>query len=135
MQLKHARGPNPPARKILLLKQKDAAEYERTRSEIIKVLDKMGGYVPAVDDIFVAQIATTAIYMKNIDFFADSDLATSDTYASVTDTKLKMAKMIENAIRQLALSRRDRIGNQTEASFMKQLKEELERTVMKNGEQ
>ncbi len=135
MRLKHIGGPNPPVRKTPLLKEKDLAEYERTRSEIIKVLDKMGGYVPAVDDIFVAQIATTAIYLKRIDFFVDSELATSDTYASVTDTKLKMGKIIENAIRQLALSRRDRVGNQTEASLTNQLREELERTVMRNGEQ
>lgn len=134
MRLKHAGGPNPPHRKTPLLKQKDVAEYDRTRSEIIKVLEKVGGYEPAIDDIYVAQIATTTIYLKRIEFFVDSDLATSDTYASVTDTKLKMGKIIENAVRQLALSRRDRIGNQTESSLMNELREGLEQ-VLKNGEQ
>ncbi len=135
MRLKHAGGPSPPARKTPLLKEKDLAEYERTRSEIIKVLEKMGGYLPAVDDIYVAQIATTGIYLKRIEFFVDSDLATEDTYSSVTDSKLKMVKIIDNAIRQLALSRLDRVGKQTQASLTNELREELERAVMKNGEQ
>ena len=134
MQLKHAGAPPAPPRKTPLLREKDVAEYERTRSEIIKVLEKVGGYEPAIDNIYVAQIATTTINLKRIEFFEDSDLATSDTYASVTDTKLKMGKIIENAVRQLALSRRDRIGNQTQAGLMNELREGLEQ-VLKNGEQ
>jgi hypothetical protein len=133
MQLKHAGALPAPARKTPKLREKDVAEYERTRSEIIKVLENVGGYEQAIDGILVAQIAITIINLKNIEFFIDSDLATSDTYASVIDTKLKMAKMIENAIRQLALSRRDRIGNQTQSSLMNQLKQGLEE-VLKNGE-
>jgi hypothetical protein len=133
MQLKHAGALPAPARKTPKLREKDVAEYERTRSEIIKVLENVGGYEQAIDSILVAQIAITIINLKNIEFFIDSDLATSDTYASVIDTKLKMAKMIENAIRQLALSRRDRIGNQTQSSLINQLKQGLEE-VLKNGE-
>jgi len=133
MQLKHAGALPAPARKTPKLREKDVAEYERTRSEIIKVLENVGGYEQAIDGILVAQIAITIINLKNIEFFIDSDLATSDTYASVIDTKLKMAKMIENAIRQLALSRRDRIGNQTQSSLINQLKQGLEE-VLKNGE-
>lgn len=133
MQLKHAGALPAPARKTPKLREKDVAEYERTRSEIIKVLENVGGYEQAIDGILVAQIAITIINLKNIEFFIDSDLATSDTYASVIDTKLKMAKMIENAIRQLALSRRDRIGNQSQSSLINQLKQGLEE-VLKNGE-
>jgi hypothetical protein len=134
MRLKNAGGPAPPVTKTPRLLEKDVGEYERTRSEIIKVLEKMGGYEPAIDDIYVTQIATTVIYLKKIEFFVDSNLATEDTYSSVTDSKLKMGKIIENAIRQLALSRRDRIGTQTQASFRNELKEELER-ALRNEEQ
>jgi hypothetical protein len=134
MRLKNAGGPAPPVIKTPRLLEKDVGEYERTRSEIIKVLEKMGGYEPAIDDIYVTQIATTVIYLKKIEFFVDSNLATEDTYSSVTDSKLKMGKIIENAIRQLALSRRDRIGTQTQASFRNELKEELER-ALRNEEQ
>lgn len=133
--MKHAGGdPTPIVEKIPLLMEKDVGEYERTRSEIIKVLEKVGGYEPSIDDIYVAQIATTVIYLKKIEFFVDSDLATEDTYSSVTDSKLKMGKIIDNAIRQLALGRRDRIGKQTQTSLMNELNEELER-ALKNGEQ
>ena len=134
MRLKHAGGPTAPVRKTPRLRKIDVAEYERTRSEIIKVLEKMGGYEPAIDDIHVATIARTAIYLKNIEIFVDSDLATEDTYSSVTDSKLKMAKMIQNAITQLALNRSDRIGKQTQTSLQNELREKLER-ALKNGEQ
>jgi hypothetical protein len=135
MQLKQPGGPHAPVTKTPLLMEKDVAEYERTRNEIIKVLEKMGGYEPAIDDLHVDQIATTTIYLKKIEFFVDSDLATEDTYSSVTDTKLKMGKMIENAIRQLALSRRDRVGKQTQSNLENELKETTLRVVRKHAEQ
>ncbi len=134
MRLKHAGGPTAPVRKTPRLRKIDVAEYERTRSEIIKVLEKMGGYEPAIDDIYVAQIARTTIYLRIIEVFVDSNLATEDTYSSVTDSKLKMAKMIQNAISQLALSRSDRIGKQTQSGLMNELREKLEWTL-KNGKQ
>lgn len=135
MRLKHVNRTQGPATKTPLLKEKDLAEYERTRSEIIKVLERHGGYEPAIDDLYVSQIATTAIYLKRIEYFVDSDLATEDTYSSVTDTKLKMGKIIENAVRQLALSRRDRISKQNQSSLMNELREEIKRVVLKNGGQ
>lgn len=134
MQLKPAHSQPVAARKTPLLKEKDLTEYEHIRSEIIKVLERIGGYEPAIDDIYVTQIATIAIYLRRIEFFVDSDLATSDTYASVTDSKLKMGKIIENAVRQLALSRRDRLGQQTQSSLTNELREGLE-GVLKNGGQ
>lgn len=135
MQLKQVDGPPGRIIKIPLLTEKDAAEYERIRNEMIKVLEKMGGYEPAIDDLHIDQIARTAIYLKKIESFVDSPLATSDTYSRVTDSKLKMAKMIENAIRQLALSRRDRLEKQTQSSFENELKEVTLRVVMKHAEQ
>lgn len=134
MILKQVGGPPASVTKTPLLTKQDAAEYERTRSEIIKVLEKMGGYEPAIDDLHVDQIARTTIYLKKIEFFVDSPLATSDTYSSVTDSKLKMMKSIENAIGQLALSRRDRLGKQTQSSLENELKEATLRAVMKNAE-
>lgn len=135
MRLKHAGGPRVRITKVPLLTEKDAAEYNRTRSEIIKVLEKAGGYEPAIDDLLVNVIADTVIYMKKIEFFVDSPLATSDTYSSVTDSKLKMMKMIDTAIHQLALSRRDRLVEQTQSSLEKDLKEATLRAVMNHAEQ
>ena len=134
MRLKHAGAPTAPVRKTPRLREKDVAEYERIRSEIIKVLEKLGGYEPAIDDIHVDVISRTMIYLRRIEYFVDSDLATEDTYSSVTDCKLKMAKMIQNAISQLALNRSDRIRKQTQAGLENELREKLERTL-KNGKQ
>lgn len=133
MQLKNVGGPAAPVRKTPRLLQKDVTEYERTRSAIIKVLEKLGGYEPAIDDIHVAVIARITIYLRRIEKFVDSAQATEDTYSSVTDSQLKMAKMIQIAITQLALNRSDRIRNQTQAGLENQLREELE-WVLKNGE-
>ena len=134
MQLKIVGAPPAPVRKRPLLLEKDVAEYERILSEIIKVLEKMGGYEAAIDNINADTIARTMIYMKNIERFMDSDQATEDTYASVTDSKLKMAITIQNAMNQLALKRSDRIKNQTQTSLERELKEKLEREI-NNGEQ
>ncbi len=64
----------------------ETAEYNRIRSGIIKVLEKHGGYEPAVDDIQTDWMATDAVYMKRLDAFLDSDTATEHTYARVIDS-------------------------------------------------
>lgn len=125
MRSKRAGNPPEPVSKLELLSEKDVAEYERTRKELVKVLEKMGGYEPAVDDIHIDQIARIAIYAKRVEIFLDSNTANEDTYFRVTDTKLKLSKIIDNAMHQLALSRRDRMGKQTEASLMIELREAM----------
>lgn len=122
-------APLGPVVKQALLTEKDAAEYERTRSELVKALEKMGGYEPAADDIQIDQIARTAIYAKKVENFLDSETANEDTYSRVTDTKLKQSKIIENAMRQLSLARRDRLGKQTEADVMRKLREAVLRGI------
>ena len=127
MRFKQAGGPPEPVHKVSKLTEKDAAEYERTRSPIVNALEKMGGYEPAVDNYYIDLIARTMIYAKKSETFLDSDTATADTYASVAYTKQKFAKTIETAIHQLALNRRDRLGKETQSDLMEQLKEVTQR--------
>ncbi len=125
MRMKHVGDPRGEPVKLELLTEKDVPEYERTKNALVKVLERMGGYEPAIDDILVDQIARTAIQVRNVEIFLDSEQSTVDTYSIVADSKLKLMKIIENAIHGLALSRRDRLGNQTESSLMRMIKEEL----------
>lgn len=106
---------------------KDMPEINRLTKGIVKVLMKFGGYEPEVDDIWVSQIATYTVYLKKSELFLDADSATVHTYTHVADTQLKFQKIIENAMNQLALSRRDRIGQQAEADLMGKLRETLEK--------
>jgi len=134
LRIKRVGAPPNPVTKVELLQKKDVTEYERTKNELVKVLQKAEGYEPAVDDIHVDEIARTAIYLKQIEVFLDSNQADEDTYYRVTDTKLKLSKIIENALHQLALNRRDRIGKQTEANLTKELHDAMVK-VMKAAEQ
>jgi hypothetical protein len=113
--------------------EKDEPEYDRIRQELIKVLDKVGGYEPATDDLLIDQIARSAIYFRNSEVFLDSETATDYTYARVADTKLKFAKIIESAMHQLAISRRDRMGSQTQAGLMNELREAMMRGLKNAG--
>ena len=132
MKLKHVSGPPEPAVKVPKLTEKDAAEFERTRTPIIKALEKMGGYEPAVDDYYVDLIARTMIYAKKAERFLDADTASAETYASIAYTQLKYSKLIDNAIRQLALNRRDRLGKETQSEIINELTE-ITQQVLKLG--
>lgn len=99
------------------------------KRELAEVLKRLGGYEPAVDDIYIDQIARAAVYSKRIEIFLDSDTATEYTHSRVTDSQLKLSKTIDNSIHELALSRRDRMGRQTEASLMNELKEAMLRAL------
>jgi hypothetical protein len=116
------------------LLEKDTTEYDHIRRELIKVLERLGGYEPAADDIFVDQIARNAIYSRRIEFFLDAPTANEHTYAAVTDTKLKLSKIVEKAMQQLALSRRDRLGNRNQANIMTELREALLRGLKNAGQ-
>lgn len=134
MKTKHAGGPLAKVEKQELLTKKDVPEYERTKNALVKVLEKAGGYEPAIDDIFIDQIARTAIQAKNVEVFLDSKRPTVDTYSVVADSKLKLLKIIENLTRELALSRRDRLGKQTQSDMMEQIKQALEEAQKHGGQ-
>jgi hypothetical protein len=133
MKIKLVEGPPAVVVKQELLTKKDASEYERTKNALVKVLLKMGGYEPAIDDILIDQIARTAIQAKNLEVFLDSKQSTVNTYSIVADSKLKLIKIIENLTRELALSRRDRLGKQTQSTIIEQIRQALEEE-QKHGE-
>jgi hypothetical protein len=133
MRFKHAEGPLEPKTKTPKITEKNRPEYERTRAAIVKALERMGGYEPAIDDYYIDEIARTAIYAKKVEAFLDSDTANVDTYSSVAYTKQKFSKMIENAIHQLALNRRDRLGNQTQSDMMRELRKALGEDLKTGG--
>ncbi len=134
MRLKRVRGPRGPVVKFELITQKDVPEYDRTKCGLVKVLEKLGGYEPAVDDIHIDQIARNIIYLNKVELYLDSRHATEDTYSVVADSKLKLMKIIDDAIRELALSRRDRLGKQTEASMKKEMKEAFLKVMKLRGQ-
>jgi hypothetical protein len=134
MKTKPVEAPSTVVVKQELLTKKDASEYQRTKNALIKVLLKMGGYEPAIDDILIDQIARTAIQAKNLEVFLDSKQSTVNTYSVVADSKLKLIKIIENLTRELALSRRDRLGKQTQSTIIEQIRQALEEE-QKHGEQ
>lgn len=118
---------------MLLIKiataSEDQPQYEKIRKGLIKVLRKFGGYEPAVDDIHIEQIASSAIYSKKTEHFLDAANANEITYSRIIDSKLKLQKMIESAMHQLALNRRDRVGQNRELDLMKQLREAIQNAV------
>jgi hypothetical protein len=105
----------------------DIPEIERIAKGVIKVLKKFGGYEPEVDDIWVYRIANCTFYLKKSEYFLDAPTATEHTYSRVTDIQTKQQNMIEHAMEQLALSRRDRIEKQGEADLVRRLREEIEK--------
>lgn len=103
----------------------DIPEIERVANGIIKILKKFGRYEPEVDDIWVYRIANATFYLKKTECFLDAPTATEHTYSRITEIQTKQQAMIEHAMEQLALSRRDR--TQGEADFKRRLREEIEK--------
>jgi hypothetical protein len=98
-------------------------EEKRLRNGIIALLQKFGGYEPAVDDILVNEIASCTIYWKKLEALLDAPTATPQTYSHIADAKIKFQKMAESALEKLALTRRDRIGQQGASDLESQLRE------------
>ena len=103
----------------------DRPEYERLRKGIIKVLEKFGGFEPEIDELLVDQIVSSLIYWKRCEKFLDSKSATELTYVRMADAKAKFRKMVDDALHELALTRRDRLNKKDEGDFTKQLRAAL----------
>src|SRR3972149_3602012 len=115
-----------------LLTEDERGEDERGKRELPEVLKKLGGYEPGAAELCIAQIAKATIYSRRVEIFLDSDTATEYTYARVTDIKLKLWKTLDDAIRELAVSRRDRIAKETEAGLMNELREAMLRELKRS---
>jgi len=103
----------------------DSVEYSRMRRNLIDTLQNLGGYEPAIDDILIDEIARIVIYSRKTETFLNSKTATEYTYSRVADIKVKFAKIVDNAVRQLAISRRDRLTTQTQSNLIAKIKETI----------
>ncbi|MGO9645041.1 MAG: hypothetical protein ACLPY5_09870 [Candidatus Bathyarchaeia archaeon] len=101
----------------------DAQEYFGIRSGLIKLLERRGGYIPAIHDLYLDQAARHTIFLKKSDMFLMSDKASEHTFVSVADAKAKFAKIIDNALNKLGISPGSSFANQTEAGVMTELRE------------
>ena len=95
-----------------LITEKDAKEYEAIKAGLIGELKKLGSYEPEVDDLQIDAIARATIYMRNLEKLLDSEKANDETYSRVTDAQAKLRKIIESALHELAVTRRERIATQ-----------------------
>jgi hypothetical protein len=103
-------GPDSKPYKIPLLTEKDAKEYETIRNNLINELKKLGSYEPEVDDLQIDTIARATIYLRNTEKQLDSPTANAETYSRAIDSQAKLRKMIESAMHELALTRRERLA-------------------------
>jgi len=103
----------------------DVAEYQRIRKAIIAALQKFGVYEPEVDELLICEIASNVIYSKKAEKFLDSKTASEYTFSRVVDAKLKLQKAVEAALRELALTRRDRLNQRGQSEFSQQLREAI----------
>ena len=105
----------------------DAQEYLTIRTRLGEVLKKFGGYEPAIDDIYLDQIARNIIFQRKADLLLTSETVTEYTFARLADAKIKFARIVDNAINELAISRRSRLINETESGLLAELREAMMR--------
>ena len=117
-----------------MIHERDEAEYARTKRAIVLVLKKSRRYEPAIDDIYIDEIVRSTIQSRKIEVFLHTDTATEQTHVRVADIRVKLAKIIVTAMRELAISPRDRLVNQTQATVIEQIRDAILRGS-KNEEQ
>lgn len=100
------------AYKVPLITLKDAKEYETVKAGLIGELKKLGSYEPDVDDLEIDAIARATIYMRNLEKLLDSEKANDETFSRVTDSQAKLRKIIDSALKGLAITRKERITTQ-----------------------
>jgi hypothetical protein len=106
------RDDKPPVYKVPLITEKDAEEYEAIKAGLVAELKKLGSYDPEVDGLEIDAIARATIYMRNMEKLLDSEKPNPEIYSRVTDSQAKLRKIIETALHELAVTRKERISTQ-----------------------
>jgi len=110
----------------------ESKEYCRIRKNLINALERSGNYVPELDDLLIDRIVRAEIQLKDIQSIADLDTSII-TRTRVVDMEVKLAKIIDNAVYQLSISRRDRLVNRVQTSLEAELKEALRKVITNAG--
>jgi vacuolar-type H+-ATPase subunit H len=112
MESRTQRDQNKVAYKVPMITEKDAKEYEGIKAGLIGELKKLGSYAPEIDDLHIDAIARATIHLRNAEKLLESEKANKETYSRVTDAQAKLRKIIESALHELAVTRRERIATQ-----------------------
>jgi hypothetical protein len=107
--------------KVPLITETDAKEYEAIKARLIAELKKLGSYEPEVDDLQVDEIARATIQMRNTEKLLDTGTANGETYSRVTDSETKLRKIVEAALRELAITRRERMASKAQTAEQEEL--------------
>ena len=89
----------------------DDREMKRLRQKYVRTLKRLTNYLPEIDDHDIDHLIfceTIELRLKRLLLNSEPDIA---TYSSAIDSLNKLAKMRNDIIQRLAISRHDRLNN------------------------
>jgi hypothetical protein len=91
------------------------------QQRLITALKKLDDYEPIIDDLHIEQAVVATICIRKLLAFLKPSTLTLDNYSRITDSITKLTKTRDNALNQLALTRRDRLTHQTQTGIQSEL--------------
>jgi hypothetical protein len=110
--------------KICKIEEKDRDKLNKLIDDLTKAIKGLGNYVPVFDDLLINIIARSIIYAEKAEHWIDTS-EEIDVHSSAVDIIAKNRAMMNAAIENLAISRKERLKQKT----AEEVKDEIEKFV------
>lgn len=115
--------------KVPRLLTKDRSRYDELFGEVVGEVRRFGRY-SRFDNLVIDRMVRAVIYSERAEAIIDSNPDDSRVLSAMTDVLTKQNVIIRDCIKQLAMSRRDRISKETVQEMEVSLQQLLDRVPL-----
>jgi hypothetical protein len=104
-------------------------DVQRVIDKLAAALKRLEGYDPDFDLPLIEEVAHSAAFVKLGEAYLRREDCTPETYASISDGMAKHASRMRQAMKELAVTRTERMRHQSATAFVAELKEAVDRVI------
>lgn len=106
-------------------------DIQQVISKLVSALKRLEGYDLDLDLPLIEEVARSAAFIKLGETFLCKKNCSPETYSSISDGMAKHASRMRQAMKELAVTRAERLLNQSATAFAAELKEAVDRVIRK----
>jgi hypothetical protein len=105
------------------------ADIQLVIGRLVSALKRLEGYNPDLDLPLIEEVARSAAFIKRGETYLNRKNCSPETYAGISDGMAKHASRMRQAMKELAVTRAERMRCQSATAFAAELKAAVDRVI------
>lgn len=102
--------------------------------KLVSALKRLEGYDPDLDLPLIEEVARSAAFIKRGEAYLNRKDCSPETYSSISDGMAKHASRMRQAMKDLAVTRAERMRYRSATAFVAEFKEAVDRVIRQEDE-